>query len=222
MGEQLQLKAADGHKFGAYRAVPKGTPRGGIVVIQEIFGVNSHIRGLCDGFAADGYLAVAPALFDRVTPNVELGYTPDDIQNGMGLRGKMQWDTVLADTAAAIAVASEGGAVGITGYCYGGGVVWAASARLKGLSAAVGYYGGPWDELKAEAPKCASMLHFGAKDKNIPVSLADKMKTLHPFITTHVYDADHGFNCNQRGSYNAYAETLARHRTMALFAATLG
>lgn len=221
MGSMTQLTAADGHRFDAYIADPKGTPKGGFVVIMEIFGVNGHIKSICDGYAADGYRCVAPALYDRVQKGVDLGYSADDIAKGRALREKMVWDTVKLDTDMAIAAAGSAGRVGITGYCYGGGVAWYAAARCAGLSAAIGYYGGPWASLVDEAPRCATMLHFGAKDSMIPVALADQMKAKHPTIVTHVYDADHGFNCDQRVHFDGYAAALARRRTLGLLEAAL-
>lgn len=221
MGRMTSLTAADGHRYGAYIAEPSGRARGGIVVIQEIFGVNGHIRAVCDGFAADGYYCVAPALFDRVKRDVDLGYGPDDIAAGRDLRGKMNWDDCQKDVTTAVAAASSAGRVGTVGYCYGGGVTWLMAAAVPGLAASVGYYGGPWAELAARAPRCPAMLHFGALDKMIPVSLAEQLKGQHPFITTHVYDADHGFNCDQRATYDATAATIARRRTLAFFDAIL-
>jgi carboxymethylenebutenolidase len=222
MGEKIKLTAADGHTFSAYRADPGRKPAGGIVVIQEIFGVNGHIRSVCDGFAADGYVALAPAIFDRLQPGVDLGYGPDDLTAGRALRGKMNWDHVIADVTAAVAALKSAGRVGIVGYCYGGGVAYAAACRVNGLAASVGYYGGPWPEQAAMTPRCPTLLHFAAKDAMIPVALADDMKRRHPTLAVHVYDADHGFNCDQRSHYDAYAATLARRRTLAFFAACLG
>lgn len=221
MGAMTSLTAADGHRFGAYIAEPKGTPKGGIVVIQEIFGVNSHIRAVSDGYAADGYYAVAPAIFDRIQASVDLGYSADDVAAGREIRGKMTWDGVLKDVTAAVAAAARAGRVGTVGYCYGGGVTWKMARAVPGLAASVGYYGGPWGELKDEAPKAPALLHFGALDKMIPLSLAEEMKAKHPAITTHVYDADHGFNCDQRATYNATAAVIARRRTLAFFEALL-
>jgi carboxymethylenebutenolidase len=221
MGTATNLTAADGHRFSAYIAEPKGSPKGGVVVIQEIFGVNSHIKAVSDGFAADGYYVVAPAIFDRVERNVDLGYSPDDIVRGRDIRGKMVWDTVIMDVTVAMAAASTAGRVGTVGYCYGGGVTWKMATSIPGLAASVGYYGGPWGELKDEMPKAPCLLHFGALDKMIPTSLADEMKTRHPAITAHVYDADHGFNCDQRATYNATAAVIARRRTLAFFDALL-
>ncbi len=222
MREMITLEAADGHRLSAYRAAPTGSPKAAIVVIQEIFGVNSHIRSVCDGFAADGYLAIAPAMYDRVERNFECGYTAPEIEKGRNIRMQLKAEGEEADVAAAVAEAARAGAkVGITGYCYGGRVAWMAAAKIAGLSAASGYYGGGWGDLKALAPLCPTMLHFGAKDAHIPVALAAEMKALHPQIVTHVYDADHGFNCDQRGSYDAYSAVQARGRTLAWFHAAL-
>lgn len=221
MGSMTNLTAADGHRFDAYIAEPRGAAKGGLVVIQEIFGINSHIKAVCDGFAADGYYCVAPAIFDRVQRGVDLGYNADDVAKGRDIRNKMVWDTVLKDCSAALAAASQAGRVGAVGYCYGGGVTWKMAVDLPGLAASVGYYGGPWAELKDEAPKAPCLLHFGAEDKLIPISLAAELKAKHPSITTHVYAADHGFNCEQRATYNAAAAVTARRRTLAFFEAIL-
>ena len=214
MGTMIELTASDGHKLAAYRAEPSGKPRGGIVVIQEIFGVNSHIRQVADGYAADGYLAIAPALFDRVQKNVDLGYSPEDIAQGRGIRGKVTNDMALKDTEAAIKAAAGAGKVGIVGYCWGGLVTWLAAGKLAGLSAAVPYYGGGILDNAELAPKVPLMGHFGDKDQHIPVDgvrkLAEKYKQ-HPIF---IYSADHGFNCDHRGSYNAPAAKQARERTL--------
>ncbi len=222
MRETITLEAADGHRLSAYRAAPAGAPKAAIVVIQEIFGVNSHIRAVCDGFAAEGYLAIAPAMYDRVERDFECGYSAPEIEKGRNIRMQLKPEGEEADVAAAVAEAARGGLkVGITGYCYGGRVAWMAAGRIAGLSAASGYYGGGWGDLKTLEPKCPTMLHFGAKDAHIPVALAGEMKALHPQIVTHVYEADHGFNCDQRGSYDAYSAALARGRTLAWFHAAL-
>lgn len=221
MGAMTSLTAADGHRFGAYIAEPKGTPKGGIVVIQEIFGVNGHIKAVTDGFAADGYYSVAPALFDRLQPGIDLGYSAEDVAKGREWRGKMNWSDCMKDVTAAVAAASGAGRVGTVGYCYGGGVTWLAAALVPGLAASVGYYGGPWAELIDRTPLCPTLLHFGARDAMIPLSLAESMKAKHPTATTHIYDADHGFNCDQRASYDARAATVARRRTLAFFEAIL-
>jgi carboxymethylenebutenolidase len=217
----LNLKASDGHGLSAYRADPTGRARGAIVVIQEIFGVNSHIRSIVDGYAAEGYTAIAPALFDRVERNVELGYSPNDMQTGIGIRSKVTLDQALADTAAAVAAVASVGKVGVTGYCFGGSVAHAAGTRLNGVSAAVGYYGGGWKDLLGESAKCPIMMHFAEKDGHIPIALADEFKAKHGAFAIHKYAADHGFSCDQRGSYEPYSHYLARGRTLAFFAATL-
>ncbi|MCP8937868.1 dienelactone hydrolase family protein [Alsobacter sp. SYSU M60028] len=214
MGETIALKARDGFECAAYKASPKGAPKGGLVVIQEIFGVNSHIRSVADRFAAEGYLAVAPALFDRAERGLELGYKPDDIARGAAVRAKVKNEDALADIEAAIAVAAEGGKVGVVGYCWGGTLAYASACRLKGLAAAVCYYGGGIAGMLDETPKIPTIMHFGALDKHIPQTDVEKIKAAYPHLAVFVYDADHGFNCDQRGSFNQPAADLARARTL--------
>ena len=162
MGQTLTLSAEDGHQLSAYRATPAATPRGGLVVIQEIFGVNSHIKKVTDGWAADGYVALAPALFDRVERGVDIGYSAEDIQQGRELRGKISTDDSVRDVRAAVReLARAGLRVGVVGYCWGGTMAWLAATRIDGLSATVGYYGGGIAETAEESPRCAVMLHFG-------------------------------------------------------------
>ena len=222
MGKLMTLSASDGHFFSAYRADPAGKPRGAVVVIQEIFGVNSHIRQVADGYAAEGYLAIAPALFDRVENGVEIGYTPEDIQTGIALKSKVSIDMALMDATAAIQAASEAGKVGIVGYCWGGYVAWMAAARVKGLACAAPYYGGGVTGAIEEQPKCPVMLHFGDKDMHIALDGVEKLKAAHPTQTVYIYAADHGFNCDHRGSYNAAAAKLARERTLEFFRKHIG
>jgi carboxymethylenebutenolidase len=222
MGKMIQLTAADGHKLDAYRADPAGKARGAIVVIQEIFGVNSHIKSVADGFAADGYLAVAPALFDRVQKNVDLGYSPDDIAKGREIRGKVTNDMALKDAQAAINEAARAGKVGIVGYCWGGLVTWLAAAKATGLVCAVPYYGGGILDNAELEPKVPVMGHFGDKDQHIPVEGVKKLAEKHPKHEIFIYAADHGFNCDQRGSYNAPAAKQARERTLAFFRKHVG
>ena len=219
----IELTAADGHRLSAYRAdPPPGTkPRGGIVVIQEIFGVNRHMRRMTDGFAADGYVAICPALFDRVERGVDLGYGPDDIAQGRDLRGKIAWPQTLADMAAAIAAARKAGKVGTVGYCWGGSIAWRAATQLN-VDAAVGYYGGMVAEFANEQPKCPVMLQFGEKDASIPLTDVEKVKKAHPGLPIHVYPADHGFNCEDRKQYDAAAARPARERTLAFFRRHVG
>jgi carboxymethylenebutenolidase len=220
MGRAIILTAEDEHAFGAYRADPAGRPRGGIVVVQEIFGVNRHIRAVADGFAVDGYLAVAPALFDRVERDVELGYTADDMARGRALRGALEWDQMLRDVHAAMRVAGEGGAVAVVGYCLGGSVAWLAATRLK-PAAAVAYYGGAVVQFIGERPSCPVQMHFGDRDAHIPVADVERFKAAHPDVTIYRYPAEHGFNCNERASYDTASATLARRRTLDFLGETL-
>lgn len=215
MGEKLTVHAEDGHKLAAYRATPAGTPRGALVVIQEIFGVNAHIRRVCDGFAGDGYVALAPALFDRVEPGYETGYTQDDVERGRNVRQKLGWDPMVTDTKAAVEeVQKTGLKVGVVGYCMGGSMAWLASTRIPGLAAAVGYYGGAVAEFAAETPRCPVLLHFGETDASIPREHWDRIREAQPTVPMHIYPAGHGFNCDVRASYHEPSARLARERTL--------
>jgi carboxymethylenebutenolidase len=214
MGTTLELTAADGHRLAAYRAEPTGKPRGSLVVIQEIFGVNSHIRGVADSYAADGYLVIAPALFDRVERNFEIGYSPPEVERGRAFIPKMQMDDAIKDVAAAIKSIASAGKIGIVGYCWGGTVTWVAAAKLDGLACAVPYYGGGVAANAALQPKCPVMLHFGEQDQAIPMDAVEKVRAAHPQQIFHIYPAGHGFNCDQRGSYHAESAKLARTRTL--------
>ena len=218
MGKTITLTAADGFKLGAYRADPEGTPKGGIVVIQEIFGVNVHIRDLCDRFADLGYLAVAPAVYDRYEPDFQTGYTPDDIARGRVHKdsGNANIDKVLADVEAARKVAAEAGKVGITGFCWGGVVTFAAACRLN-FQAASCYYGGGILPYVKETPKCPTILHFGKLDKGIPLTDVEQISKARPECKVYLYDADHGFHCDMRGSFNPHAAQVASVRTFRLF-----
>jgi carboxymethylenebutenolidase len=225
MGKRIELEAADGARLSAYRADPAGTPRGGLVVAQEIFGVNSHIRSVCDGFAADGYRVIAPALFDRVERNVEIGYTAADIERGRALKVASPIDAALRDVAAArdaLAHADRTGKIGIVGYCWGGYVAWMSACRLAGLAAAVPYYGGGMLEAADETPRCPVLAHFGETDHAIPVEGVRRFAAAQPGVEVHIYAAGHGFNCDQRGSYDAAAATLARQRTLQFLRDHLG
>jgi carboxymethylenebutenolidase len=227
MGQFTDLKAADGQAIPAYVAQPAGKAKGGIVVIQEIFGVNSHIRSVADGYAAQGYLAVAPSTFHRVKPGVDLGYEQEDMAAGMALKTATEAlpaPGVMQDIQAAIRHASQAGKVGIVGFCYGGLLTWRAACQLEGLSAAVPYYGGGVttpDEI-ARKPRCPVMAHFGDQDHWISLESVEAFKKAHPDVEVHVYHANHGFNCDQRGSWNAEAAKLARERTLAFFAKHVG
>lgn len=222
MGENIILTASDGHELSAYRADPAGAARGGLVIIQEIFGVNSHIRAVADEFAADGYVAIAPALFDRVERNVELGYEEDGRDRGRGIRGQIGWDDAVSDVSAAVAALS-GMTVGVVGYCWGGSLAWLAATRIAGISASVGYYGGQIKDFRDETPQCPVMLHFGTEDASIPMDAVEAVVAAQPDIPVHIYEgAGHGFNCDQRGSYHAEASATARERTLAFLKENVG
>lgn len=222
MGEFTTLKASDGHELTAYVAEPDGAPRGGIVVIQEIFGVNSHIRGVADGLAANGYRVVAPAMFDRIERDVNLGYSPDDVAAGRDLKGRMDWDSPLLDIRAA-ADALSGLKTGIIGYCWGGSLAWLSATRLDGFAAAVCYYGGQINDFRDESAKCPVMMHFGTEDASIPMDAVAAIRAAQPDAAVHIYEgAGHGFNCDQRGSYDAASAATARERTMAFLAEHIG
>jgi carboxymethylenebutenolidase len=221
-GTHAKLTARDGFSFDAYVARPKAKPRGGLVVVQEIFGVNAHVRSVCDGYAADGYVAVAPAVFDRVERGVDLGYDAAGIEAGRSIRAKADTTNALADIAAARAFVADAGRVGIVGYCWGGLLAWLAACRLDGFAAAIVYYGGGIGEVLGETPRCPVLGHFGERDKMIPLAWIDEWRQRHPTHPVHTYDADHGFNCDARPSYNAAAAKLARERTLAFLAKHVG
>ncbi len=219
----ISLTASDGHTLGAYRADPEGNPRGGIVVIQEIFGVNSHIRSICDRLAADGYAAIAPALFDRTERDFESGYSPEEIEKARSFIANPDFDAYLRDTDAARAALAGTGKVGIVGFCLGGSVAFAAATRLDGFSAAVGFYGGRIAAMADEKPQIPTQLHYGAEDHGIPMSNVDTVRGKRPDVEIFVYEgAGHGFNCDTRASYHPEAAKLAWERTTAFFAEHLG
>jgi carboxymethylenebutenolidase len=214
MGEFNQLMARDGHEFAAWLAPAVGPARGAIVVLQEIFGVNAHIRAVADGFANDGYLCIAPALFDRVKRGVELGYSPDDVQLGRGFLLQIPQEKLLLDIAACINVVKHAGPVAAIGYCWGGSLAHLAACELP-VRAAVDYYGTRTADnlhLKTQAPV---QYHFGDRDKTIPPEAIEKIRAADPGGEFHVYAADHGFNCDHRAAFDAAAAQLARERTLA-------
>jgi carboxymethylenebutenolidase len=218
----LTLIASDGHTFAAVRAEPSGAPRGAVVVVQEIFGVNSHIRSVTEGFAADGYVAIAPAMFDRIERGVNLGYDPGAVAKGRALKIQITLEMMQRDLAATIASVADAGRVGIVGYCWGGFVTWRASAHVEGLSCAVPYYGGGMLEHGDDVPRVPVMAHFGDRDKILPVDGVRALAAKHPSHSFFIYEADHGFNCDQRASYDRDAATLARERTLAFFRQHVG
>ena len=220
MGQILELKANDGHFLNAYVATPEGEPIGALVVVQEIFGVNSHIRSIADGYAKDGFLAIAPALFDRIEKGVELTYTGDDMKKAYDFYGKLDPKTALLDVAAAFTKAEESGKdVGVIGYCYGGFMSWLSATRGETAkmrpACVVGYYAGGIGSVATEEPSCPVLLHFGAEDTHIGPEQVEAVRAAHPEVTIYVYEgAEHGFNCDQRSSYNPDAAKLARERSL--------
>jgi len=222
MGHFIELTAADGHRFQAWIAQPAGTPRGAVIVAQEIFGVNSHIRAVTDGYAADGYLAIAPALFDRVQRGYETGYSPEDIQAGIAVMQKATMDGAMLDVQACLAQVASAGKAGILGYCWGGTVTWVAAARVAGLACAIPYYGGGIHAQLGLQPMCPVMFHFAERDRSPTVAQAREIAAAHPRAITHVYLADHGFNCDQRASWDPTSATLARQRTLQFLARHVG
>jgi carboxymethylenebutenolidase len=217
LGKHFSLVASDSFKLGAYRAEPSGTAKGGIVVIQEIFGVNHHIRAVCDRLAAQGYAAIAPALFDRQQPDFESGYSPDEIANARKFVANPDWGAMMRDTQAAIDEAKKFGPAAIAGFCMGGTIAFLAASKLNGLSAAIGFYGGQIAKNADQQPKIPVQLHFGEKDASIPMSDVEIIKQKRGGdCEIYVYpDAQHGFNCEERGSYNEAAAKLARERARA-------
>ena len=224
MSETIQLAGANGFVFPAYVARPAGAARGAVVVVQEIFGVNAHVRAVVDGFAADGFLAVAPDMFHRVQAGVQLGYSPEDIQAGIALKAGVEAlpaPGALPDLQAAIDFgARSGGKVGMVGYCWGGLLTWRSACLLNGLAAAVPYYGGGMTvgaELLRK-PRCPVLCHFGARDHAIPMPSVETFRAAQPAVEVQVHDAQHGFNCDHRASFDAHAAALARGQTMAFVA----
>jgi carboxymethylenebutenolidase len=222
MGEWIELKAQDGAAVSAWLATPAEPARGAVVVVQEIFGVNHHIRSVADRFAAAGYLAVAPAIFDRVERGVELDYNDEGRTRGMAIVGKVDREAALLDVAAAVERVAAAGKVAVVGFCYGGTIAWLASARIPGVGAAVGYYGGGVIGLNDLQPRAPTMLHFGERDAHIPVAGVKQVEAAHPAVPVHLYPADHGFNCDERASYDAPSAALAWRRTLDFLGQHLG
>jgi carboxymethylenebutenolidase len=213
MGELTTIMARDGHEFQAWLVAAPARPRGALVVIQEIFGVNAHIRSVTDGFAAAGYTAIAPALFDRVRRGIELGYTPEEQQQGAGYRKQITPEIALKDVAAAVAVVRHSGRTAAVGYCWGGTLAYLAACELP-LACAVVYYGRVGDYLERK-PRCPMMFHYGTEDKSIPLEDVARLRAALPAATVHIYEgAGHGFNCELRASYHEEAAALARTRTL--------
>jgi len=226
MGQTINLESADGFTFPAYVAEPSGKPRGGLVVLQEIFGVNSHIRSVADGYAADGYFVVAPATFHRAKAGVEMGYTEADMNAGFALKTAVEElpaPGVMPDIQAAIDHAAQGGKVGIVGYCWGGTCAWKSASSVDGLSCAIAYYGGGVPGLIGDKPKVPVMFHWGETDGSIPLEKAKEVAAAHSDQIHYFYPgAGHGFNCDQRASYNAEAAKLAKQRSLEFLAKHVG
>jgi len=211
MGQDIQLSAGDGHRLDAYLSSPAGAPRGGMIVIQEIFGVTHHIRAVTDQYAAAGFTAIAPALFDRVERDVDVPYT--DMAKGSAYRQQLKDEQVMLDVQAAVTRLTASGKVGVVGFCWGGTLAYLAAARLK-VAAAVAYYGGGIDKYIAEKPACPIMFHFGEKDAHIPLSAVEKIKAAVPEGIFYLYPADHGFNCTDRASFEPASAKLALERSL--------
>jgi len=217
MSTTIELTAADGHKLGGYSAGPANATKG-IVVIQEIFGVNKHVRDMADVYAAAGYKVLAPAMFDRAQKGADLGYGPDDRKAGMEMRGKISEQQNIADViAAAKALGTK--TTGIVGFCFGGSIAWLGATRTHEFQAASCWYGGGIAKAKDEKPNCPVQMHFGETDGSIPVTDIDAIKAAQPGAEIYVYaGAGHGFGCADRDSFNKEAYELAKTRTLAFFA----
>jgi carboxymethylenebutenolidase len=219
VGQDITLTASDGFKLGGYRADPASPPKVAIVVIQEIFGVNHHIRAVCDRLASAGYVPIAPSIFDRSEPNFQSGYSPDEVANARKFVASPDWPAMLRDTQAAVDAVSDVGAIGIIGFCLGGSVAYLAATKLTGLSAAVGYYGGAIVRFADDKPKVPTQLHFGEKDAGIPLTDVETIKTKRPDVAIYVYPgAQHGFHCDERASYDRTSADIAWPRSLKFFA----
>ena len=216
-GKMISMTMADGKSIGVYRVEAAGARRGGLVLIQEIFGISEHIKSCCDGYAADGYEVLAPSLFDREAPGFVAGYTPEEMQKGAALAYGSPLEQRVADAQSCIDALK--GPVFVTGYCFGGSVTWAAACRCKGIAAASSYYGKLVPELANETPKCPTICHFGTQDTSIPMDGVEKLIAAHPEVPIYIYEAGHGFNSDRPTHHNEAAAKLARQRTLELFRA---
>ena len=215
MGHDIKLTAADDFQLGGYRADPATAPRAAVVVIQEIFGVNHHIRAVCDRLAGEGYVAIAPAIFDRLERNFQSGYSPDEVTVARKFVANPDWTAMLRDIQAAIDAVKDVGPVGIIGFCLGGSIAYAAATKLSGLSAAIGYYGGAIVRFTDDKPKAPTQLHFGEKDAGIPLSDVETIRAKRPDVEIYIYPgAQHGFHCDERASYDKASADIAWPRSM--------
>lgn len=215
MGKHFSLTTTDNHSLGAYRADPAGRPKGAMVVAQEIFGVNSHIRNVCDRLAAQGYVAVAPALFDRFVRDFQSGYSPDEVAHARTYIAKIEWPKMLLDIQAGLDEVKSIGPLGVIGFCLGGSAAFLSATRLNGLKAAVAFYGGQIVKFADEKPKCPVQMHFGETDASIPMSGVEIIKQKRPDCEIYTYPAGHGFYCDERASFHNPSATLAWERTIA-------
>lgn len=222
-GKMTAMTMHDGATIDVYHVEPSGQRRGGLVLIQEIFGVTDHIKEQADRFAAEGYEVLAPALFDREAPGLQASYSQEDVQKALRIaREAHPFPLSIADAQACIDALKDKGLVFMTGYCYGGSVSWAAACRCDGLAAASGYYGSLIPQLADEKPRCPVILHFGRHDKSIPLEGVERVRAQHPDVGIHLYDAGHGFNSDRRSDYHEESARLAWERTLALFKANGG
>jgi carboxymethylenebutenolidase len=201
-GSTISLQAADGHQLAAYRASPRMPSGRAIVILQEIFGVNAHIREVCDALARRGYLTIAPALFDRAERGVELGYDAEAVEKGRRLRAAIGWDATLMDVSAAVAAAGAAGRAAVLGYCWGGTLAFLSAAWLRGIACAIGYYGGQTVPFADERVQVPLLLHFGEFDPRTPPHDIDTIRRHNPQIEMHMFPADHGFNCDHRKEWH--------------------
>ena len=213
MNELIEIIAKDNHHFSAYISQPPGKPKAGIVIIQEIFGVNTHIKEVTDLYASKGYLCIAPSLFDRIEKNVNLNYDEKGVSKGRNLKELCDKDA-LKDIEASISVVSSAGKVGVIGYCWGGSLSWRIGCEASNLSASVCYYGGDIPKLKNLKPNCNVLTHFGEHDKGIPINDVKIFEEIRPEVLTYTYPADHGFNCDHRSQYNKTCARIALDRTL--------
>jgi carboxymethylenebutenolidase len=214
-GEMISLRANDGHVLSAYEVRPDASPRGGLVLLQEIFGVTGHIRRVCDGYAARGYHVVAPPLFDRVRSGIELGYSKEDAATGRELRGRISWDQVLADVLAARAQVGGSGKVAALGYCWGGTVAWRSAGHVEGIAGAVCYYPTQIGPHIAEKPRCPVLMHFGERDPIATLEQAGQLRAAQGTqVEIHVYPASHGFNCDEIPAFDEPSAALALRRSL--------
>ncbi len=222
-GKMTEMQMGDGAKIGVYHVAATGQRRGGVVLIQEIFGVTEHIKEQADKYAAEGYEVLAPALYDREAPGLAAQYTPEDIQKCIQIaRQQHPFTQSIEDTQVCIDALKANGPVFIVGYCYGGSVVWAAACRCAGLAAGSSYYGSLVPQFAEEQPKCPVICHFGEHDHGIPMDGIAKVRAAHPEVPVYIYDAGHGFNSDRRADYNDAAAKLAYQRTLNLFRANGG